>query len=329
MRSLFTFVTSAILIGGSWLPADAQESQLRQFAARTELHPIQSLSLTDEQFLNGEQSDARAVTVVGQFRIAQGMGRLPVVVMIHGSGGIDARAEAWSRQFNEMGVSTFVVDGFTGRGLTSVGADQTLLGRLNLIVDAYRALNILASHPRADPSKVVLMGFSRGAQAALYASLNRFHRLWNTSGITFAAYVPFYPDCSTTYLTDAEVADRPIRAFHGTPDDANPVAPCRAYVERLRGAGRDAQLTEYPNAHHGFDNPLGSPTPILVDLQTVRGCTIREEATGRLVNTATARPFTYADSCVERGAHIGHDPEASSAARQAVGALLRDVLELP
>jgi hypothetical protein len=26
----------------------------------------------------------------------------------------------------------------------------------------------------------------------------------------------------------------------------NPIAPCKAYVDRLRGAGQDAQLTEYP-----------------------------------------------------------------------------------
>ena len=65
----------------------------------------------------------------------------------------------------------------------------------------------------------------------------------------------------TRYQSDTEVADRPIRIFHGTPDDYNPVATCKAYVERLRRAGRDVQLTEYPNASHAFDNPLGSLTP--------------------------------------------------------------------
>ena len=77
----------------------------------------------------------------------------------------------------------------------------------------------------------------------------------------FAVYIPFYPDCITTYQSDTEVVDRPIRIFHGTPDDQKPVATCKAYVERLRSAGRDVQLTEYPNAQHSFDNPLGSLTP--------------------------------------------------------------------
>ncbi len=73
-----------------------------------------------------------------------------------------------------------------------------MLGRLNLILDIYRSLEILAKHPRVDPARIGLMGFSREGQAALYASLKRFDAMWNKSGIDFAAYVPFYPDCMTT-----------------------------------------------------------------------------------------------------------------------------------
>jgi dienelactone hydrolase len=75
-----------------------------------------------------------------------------------------------------------------------------------LIIDIYRALDILARHPRVDPDRIVLMGFSRGGQAALYAGLDRFNKLWNKSGVQFAGYIPFHPDCSTRYATDTEVA---------------------------------------------------------------------------------------------------------------------------
>jgi hypothetical protein len=30
--------------------------------------------------------------------------------------------------------------------------------------------------------------------------------------VQFAGYIPFYPDCSTTYATDTEVAARPTTA---------------------------------------------------------------------------------------------------------------------
>jgi hypothetical protein len=72
--------------------------------------------------------------------------------MMHGSGAVNSTSEAWVHQFNAMGVSTFVIDGFTGRGLTVTGPNQALLGRLNFIVDIYHALDILAKHPRVDPS---------------------------------------------------------------------------------------------------------------------------------------------------------------------------------
>jgi dienelactone hydrolase len=114
-----------------------------------------------------------------------------------------------------------------------------------------------------------------------------------------------------------------VRVFHGTPDDYNPVAPCKAYVERLRAAGQDAQLTEYPNGQHGFDNPIGSLTPAVSrNSQTVRNCRIREESVGILVNAKTSERFTYKDACVERDPHTGHDPATTEAARKAVAEYL-------
>jgi len=223
------FCTGILLVG---IETNAQ-SIPKEIAPRVELYAIPSLTISDQQFLTGD-SNGKPVTVAGEFRIAQGTGRLPVVVLMHGSGGVGANIEPWVHQFNTMGISTFVIDGFTGRGLTIVSQNQVLLGRLNFIIDIYRALDILARHPRVDPDRIVLMGFSRGGQAALFASLDRFNKLWNKSGVQFAGYIPFYPDCSTRYATDTEVAARPIRIFHGTPDDYNPVASCKAYRVRIR-----------------------------------------------------------------------------------------------
>src|SRR4029078_3371372 len=185
----------------------------KEIASRVEIYAIPSLTFSAQQFLTGD-TNGKQVTVAGEFRIAQGSGKLPVVVLMHGSSGVGSTMEPWVHQFNAMGISTFVIDGFSGRGLTAVGPNQALLGRLNFIVDIYRSLAILAKHPRGDPERIALMGFSRGGQAALYASLERFNKLWNKSGAQFAAYIPFYPDCSTSYATDTETVARPTRTFH-------------------------------------------------------------------------------------------------------------------
>jgi dienelactone hydrolase len=314
------------LLAAALLPAmAAAQSSTADIAPRTELHAIPTMTVSDSDFLAGK--DGKAVTVTGQLRIAQGTGRLPAVILMHGSGGMGSNVDAWSRQFNAMGVSTFAIDGFTGRGLTSVNMNQAQLGRLNFILDIYGALAILANHPRVDPQRIVLMGFSRGGQAVLFASLSRFHKMWNKSGASFAAYIPFYPDCSTSYIDDTDVGAAPIRIFHGIADDYNPLSSCKAFLARLKSAGRDVELTEYADAQHGFDAPLGAVV-VAKGAQTVRACTIKEGPTGVLVNTATGSPFAYTDACVQLDPHVGRNAAAAAAAQAAVGEFVRTLFKL-
>ena len=321
----WTFCTVVLLAG---IETNAQ-SMPNDVASRVEIYAIPSLTISDQQFLTGD-ANGKPVTVAGELRIAQGTGRLPVVVLMHGSSGVGSSIEPWVHQFNAMGISTFVIDGFSGRGLTAVGPNQALLGRLNLILDIYRSLDILAKHPRVDPDRIVLMGFSRGGQAALYASLDRFNKIWNKSGAQFAAYIPFYPDCSTTYTTDTEVAARPIRIFHGTPDDYNPVASCKAYVARLQDARRDVVLTEYPDSAHGFDAGLlgVSTVGVSANAQTARHCHIKEGEGGVLMNADTQAPFGYKDACIELNPHVGGNPATAEQARKAVTDFLQTLLKL-
>jgi dienelactone hydrolase len=308
----------------SFVPFAVAETMPPGIAARTELHTIETLTLSDAQFLKGD-TGGKATTLTGELRIASGSGHLPLVMLQHGSGGMGANVEMWSRDFNAMGISTFALDGFTGRGLTAVNTNQALLGRLNFILDNYRALEVLAKHPRVDPQRIVLMGFSRGGQAALYASLKRFNALWNKSGAEFAGY----PDCATTFVSDADVADRPIRIFGGAQDDYNPIALCKSYFERLHAAGKDVELTVYPTASHAFDNPLGAVPPAEVKGgQTVRHCSIREEPEGTLINASTREPFSYKDPCVELNPHVGYDAAATEAAKKSVKEFLSAAFKL-
>lgn len=320
----FTFALAALAFIAA-TPARAQD--LKKVAVRVEIHPFQSVTISDQQFLTGDQGGT-PVTLAGELRIAQGEGKRPTVVLIHGSGGIGSNIEPWTQHLNALGVSTFVIDGFTGRGIVNTATNQAQLGRLNFIVDIYRALGILEKHPRVDPQRLALMGFSRGGQAALYASLTRFHKLWNKSGATFALYVPFYADCSTTYIDDTDIVDAPIRAFHGTPDDYNPVASCKAYAKRLVEAKRDIVITEYPNAAHAFDVALGTGPIVAKGSQTVRNCEIKEASSGNLVNAATGAVFTYQDACVQLDPHVGPNAEARESAYKAVTELLQERFRL-
>ena len=114
------------------------------------------------------------------------------------------------------------------------------------------------------------------------------------SRVTFAAHIPLYASCQAVLIGDTDLSPVPIRQFHGAADDYVPVAPCRQYFERLRAAGRDMQLTEYPDAHHGYDKPLGDKTPTVAKRsQSVRACKLKEEPLGTIINAETGQAFTY------------------------------------
>ena len=150
--------------------------------ARVELHPIKTLTLTDQQFLNGAK-DGPEVIIGAELRLPRlGNERLPAVVLLHGSSGIAAYVNEWVPVLNSLGLATFLVDSFAGRGLTNVGNDQAQLGRLAQVFDSYRALELLGKHPRIDAGRIAVMGFSRGGQGALYASMKRFQKMHGTSG---------------------------------------------------------------------------------------------------------------------------------------------------
>jgi dienelactone hydrolase len=285
--------------------------------ARIEVYPLQTVTLSDQQFLTGIK-EGKPTLISGELRIPRpGVDRLPAIILVHGSGGVGANVNDWSQELNKIGVATFILDGFTGRGITSTVTNQGQLSRLTMINDSYRILELLAKHPRIDPSRIGIMGFSRGGQVALYASLKRFKRMHGPSDVEFAVYLAMYPTCNITFIDDGEVSDKPIRLFHGKADNYVPVAPCRAYVERLQKSGKDVQLTEYPDAHHAFDNY--TPAPIFIpQAQTVKNCRMEEKPVGQMINSQTEQPFSYDDPCVERGTTVGYNAQAHSEALKAV-----------
>ena len=326
--SIFRFRGMRLLIVTTLMLAAPSPKFANAEVARVELHTFQSTTLTDQEFLTGKK-EGKPVILAGELRIPTfGTDHLPAVVLVHGSGGVSGYVDDWAQWFNATGVATFVFDSFTARNIVTTNIDQDQLGRLAMIVDAYRALELIAKHPRIDPDRIALMGFSRGGTAALYASMKRFQRMHGPAGLAFAAYIPFYPQCGVRFIDDEDVADKPIRIFHGAADDYVPVAPSRLYVERLRKAGKDVQLTEYAGAQHVFDWAMLKTPLKLAQGQTARNCQLEEAADGRIINSKTKQPFGWkSDPCVERGVTIAYNAQAHSEAQKAVRELVIAVLK--
>jgi dienelactone hydrolase len=294
---------------------------------RTEVHPVPTRSPSTEDFLIGKEG--APALVAGELRIpVPGTARLPAVVLVHGSGGVGGNVIDWANELQRLGIAVFVLDSFTGRGVVSTVADQSLVSSVAMLFDAYRALEILAKHPRIDPERIAIMGFSKGAIASTYASLERFQKMHGPAAASFAAYVSLYAPCNTEFTGDTAVAKKPIRFFHGAADDYVPAGPCRDYVARLKAAGADASLAEYPGAHHAFDSTILKAPVKLPQAVTFRNCRLAERPEGTIVNADTNKPLTPADPCVERGATVAHSPEATTAVRADVTKFFREAFKL-
>jgi dienelactone hydrolase len=298
--------------------------------AKIELMVLKTVTVTEEQFLLGSQ-DGQPVTLAVELRLpTAGTARLPAVILLHGSGGIAANNDHWARELNDLGIATLMVDSFTGRGITNTVGAQGQLSELTVIIDAYRAFDVLAQHPRIDSTRIGLLGNSRGAVSALYAGVKRFQRMYAPTGADFAVYLSLYPPCSRTYIDDADVVDRPIRLFNGADDDIAPLAPCLSYVKRLQATGKDAQLTAYEGAYHAFDSPGTPLTRVQAgDSQAKRGsCELYEQPAGRIMNRQTGLPFTRNDDCLKGVGTLGYDARAHAKVIADVTGLLQRVFKL-
>ena len=293
---------------------------------RIQIYSMDTLTLTEQQFLTGAK-DGKSSTIGGELRLPPGSGRFPAVVLMPASGGVGANVNDWADELNSIGVAAFIVDSFTGRAIHDTVRE---LGHFAMIVDAYRALDLLSKHPRIDSSRIAVMGFSKGAAVALYASMKRFQKMWAPSNAEFSAYIPFYAPCGTPLIDDEQVSDRPIRLFHGLADDFVPAAPCQQYVERLRRAGKDVQITIYDGARHLFDYPPALLVPVKnkPDTETPFHCRRAERPEGVIMNLDTGKPWSWSDACVTRGVTIGADPHAREQSIKAVNEFLTNTWKL-
>src|ERR1700690_1306802 len=51
--------------------------------------------------------------------------KVPAMVVVHGSRGLLRNDWEWAKRLNEMGIATFVIDNFTGRGIAETATDRS------------------------------------------------------------------------------------------------------------------------------------------------------------------------------------------------------------
>jgi dienelactone hydrolase len=190
-----------------------------------------------------------------------GTGPFPAIVALHGCGGVDRRAAAISRLYQDWAkrliAAGFVVlfpDSYGSRGLGSqcrVRHSRVRASR-ERVADANAARHWLQSQGFVRADHVSLLGWSSGGIATLWAV--RPNGQPRDGSHDFRSAAVLYPDCSRLRQT-AWSARVPTLILIGSADDWTLASTCQQMVAGARGRSARAEIVVYPGAHHEFDRP--------------------------------------------------------------------------
>lgn len=235
----------------------------------------------------------------------------PCMVILTSSAGVQRHREHFYAQaLNAAGVAALVVDSFSGRGVRRTVADQSLVSAAQMEGDAFAALAWLRSDPRIDPSRIGVMGVSKGGGASLNAAI-AVRQTWR-GGFPhlFDLHVAICPG-ATAQHRDASTHGRPIFFMLAGRDDYTPAPLAVEYAERMRAAGnRRIKVKVYAGAHHGWES-LG-PVFDIKDAENWSCCKNFIEDDGKHFVLAAGRAMSEPEyqawaraNCVTLGARAG------------------------
>jgi dienelactone hydrolase len=240
-------------------------------------------------------------------------GKVPAVILMHGTGGImHDREPAWAQRLNGWGIGAFYVDSFTGRGIKAPNYAGTpaFISTTAHILDAYRALGVLARDPRIDKNRVVVMGFSRGGEVAMSSMFDRFRRgSIDDASSRFAGHIALYPYCAVHYR-GRDVTKAPLLMLLGGADDMTSPQACQRQADWLQ-TRTSVKVVLYPGANHDFDRSTRiSYDPSMVG---IRDCEAVYDVDTLSLHWRDGVAFQQADwlaRCRYHGAHVGGDAAA-------------------
>ena len=107
---LKTIAIACLMALGALTAPVTAHAQGSSWPGRIEILPVRSQTLPLDAFLRGEKAGPE-VLLGGELRLPVGAGgRVPAVILIHGSGGIGAGLDMWAHILNEAGIAAFILD---------------------------------------------------------------------------------------------------------------------------------------------------------------------------------------------------------------------------
>ncbi|MCO6186405.1 dienelactone hydrolase family protein [Rhizobium sp. L1K21] len=183
---------------------------------------------------------------------------MPAVVVLHGSGGVSVREEAYQDALAEAGIASIAIDEWFPRGMAGDAADrpQTVMETLP---DVYGARAWLLKQTDIDATKIGVIGFSFGGVASMLVATHKYNDPYVTEGAGFKASIPVYPVCwiynKVPGYDFKDLTDTSVQIIVGAEDQYDDSASaCPDLVKTLpRSEQNRIDVLVLPGAHHSFD----------------------------------------------------------------------------
>ncbi len=198
-------------------------------------------------------------TLHAQLYKPEGDGPFPVVIALHGCGGlaghsepVQARYREWTEQLLKGGTAVLLPDSYGSRelGPQCRVKERRILARRERVADIMASREWLVQQPWAARDRISLMGWANGASALLWAVRPQLPP--RNIEPDFRSAIAFYPNCriSSGLGWSARV---PTLLLIGAKDDVSSPPACRQMVDGARGRSALARIVVYPSAYHDFD----------------------------------------------------------------------------
>ena len=117
---------------------------------------------------------AKNILPFTEIHMPHGKGPFPVVILLHGCGGVRPNMATYAKLATDLGVMAIVPDSNSFHGIDYKEALETVCTGAKLrgserAGDLHAVLEIVRHHPQADPTQIVLAGWSHGSWTALEA----------------------------------------------------------------------------------------------------------------------------------------------------------------
>ncbi|MAV04112.1 MAG: hypothetical protein CMC31_00410 [Flavobacteriaceae bacterium] len=238
--------------------------------------------------------------------------KYPLVLGVAGSLGWKNHHYEYLTMYQNLGFATFELNSFKSRRIESTVGDQTQVTTAAMILDAYRALEILSDHPNIKKDKISITGWSLGGAVTFFSAWIPLKNAINKN-LQFASHLAFYPPCFFE-PENLEFSDSPIHILIGELDDWTPSDPCNTLVDKLKNK-INIDITVYKDSHHGFDRRGG--LEINEKGYSFKDCTFKLTEDGYVLmnylNIPMSNSFLQKIGflfCTSRGVTIGGNSEA-------------------